>query len=162
MRKILFRGKRIDNGEWVYGSLIKTGDYCCILPDDDGTSWDYPYLDGELGTIDGKAIPVDPETVGQFINEWDRNGRKLFEGDLVKVGGKWIKAGEEYTALIIADNSCLIDLDGFGRCRPQDTVQVEVVGNIYDNQELLSDKQKRWLKNYYFPDYEGEPFGKWS
>jgi uncharacterized phage protein (TIGR01671 family) len=164
MREILFRGKSISNSKWVYGSLIKTGDFCCILPDDDGSMWDYPYMDSDLGIIDGSAIPVEPTTVGQFINTWDRNGNKMFEGDLVNVYDRKGDAIDQIRceALIIADSSCLINMDGFGRWFPQDTIRVEVFGNIYDNSDRLSEKAKRWLNNYYYPDYEGEPYGKWS
>ena len=88
MREVLFRGKtRYDC--WVYGSLIKVGDYCCILQEDDGASFDYPYLDPELGIIDGYATPVVPETVGQWTGLYDCHGIKIFEGDIHGMPG-WV------------------------------------------------------------------------
>ena len=85
MREILFRGKRIDNGEFAYGSLIQAGTYCCILEsEEDAHPMDYLYLDDDLGTIDGKATPVIRETVGQFTGMADKNSRKIFEGDIVR------------------------------------------------------------------------------
>ena len=69
MLDILFRGKRRDNNEWVYGSLILAGSYCCILESEENVHpVDYPYLDDYLGTIDGKATPVDPKTIGRLID----------------------------------------------------------------------------------------------
>ena len=52
MREILFKGKRIDNGEFAYGSLIQAGTYCCILEsEEDAHPMDYPYLDHHLYRI---------------------------------------------------------------------------------------------------------------
>ena len=71
MREIKFRGKRLDNGEWVYGHYIKVTPY----KDVDGhrictqDTWD--------------MIPVDPASLGQFTGLRDKNGREIYEGDIL-------------------------------------------------------------------------------
>lgn len=93
MREYLFRGKRVDNGEWVEGCLIHQGDHYLILQDESKLHpMDVPYIN-ELGCVDGYATPVIPESVGEWtgINEYvvtDRSYNKhLFEGDIVEIWG---------------------------------------------------------------------------
>lgn len=139
MREIIFRGKDRLRGNWVYGSLIKTGNFCCILPDDDETNHDYPYLDPDLGTIDGYAIPVVPETVGQWTGLVDCHGIKIFEGDIHGIP-RWIvtycaDVNEGYGM----NAGWYVQRDNF-----ESWVELEnheehnIIGNIHDNPELLT------------------------
>lgn len=123
MREILFRGYT-RYGAWVYGSLIKIGDYCCILQEDDGKSFDYPYLDPELGTIDGYATPVLPETVGQWTGLTDWHGEKIFEGDIISIS---------IEDPVNEDKKIVV---GY---YPQDFEpnEYEIIGNFWENPELL-------------------------
>lgn len=144
MREILFRGKRLDNGEWVEGYL---GQDTII---GNGKTW--------LGYVI-KPIPqklwdcgwfeIDPATVSQHIGMTDKNGERIFEGDIVHILGdqtsdNWKSV--DYTALIafIDSGFCAIDgtieEHGFRRyalaCMD---FSLEVIGNIHDNPELLKD-----------------------
>ena len=133
MREILFRGKRTDKGKWVEG-------YYCPKP--------YSHFPCEptifpFETInkDWHGERVDPETVCQFTGLCDKNGRKIFEGDIVRYGDTIHKvvfeqrSGTAYFGLVYSPFETL----PFGHY--QDLKQIEIIGNIYDNPELLEVKQ---------------------
>lgn len=117
MREILFRGKRIDNGEWVTSNTF----YQC---------------NGEIKLWDERDgyVEVIPETVGQYTGLTDKNGEKIFEGDIIAKGFeryevKW--NAEQMRWGIYSDN---YEVAGFTKFSEP---YFEVIGNIYDNPELL-------------------------
>lgn len=123
MREILFRGKQEGNGEWVYGLLtIMWGQYHIIDLNDENI-----------------AYPIDPSTIGQYTGSTDKNGTKIFEGDICEIDR------EEDKFEIIWDNSearfSFVSTElyfDFSHFYPND---IKVVSNIHDNPELLEVKK---------------------
>lgn len=135
MREILFRGKRVDNGEWTYG-------YYCPKP--------YSHFPCEATIFPSETIDrdwhgerVDPDTVGRFTGLTDRNGVKIFEGDIIKhtqvyLHGKvksfgYVKWSTAYACWLAG---------GYTNGRADmflgdQSYKLEVLGNIHDNPELL-------------------------
>lgn len=136
MREILFRGKRTDNGEWAKGYYIHRPTAVCIGESNPSCIW-VPAADPDDST---KIFEVFSETVGQFTGLTDKNGRKIFEGDIVKYSTN--KFG-----IINYGIACFSVQDIKSRNNPAldiifaDYSNVEVIGNIYDNPELLEVKK---------------------
>jgi hypothetical protein len=133
MRDYIFRGKHAWDGrvDWVYGSLIHVGSYCCILSPDDEDDMDFPYLDDDLGTIDGKATPVVPETVGQFTGLLDKNGTQIFEGDIVHD-----EYGRVETVVFIYGRYYPFNTYPEYKCWSKD--DCTVIGNIHDKESHIN------------------------
>lgn len=117
MREILFRGKRKDNGEWVYGDLLINGiDYETAIRD----------INTPLGRRE--ITEVDPETVGQWTGLKDKFGNRIFEGDIVHYD-------VEETAEIAWDKeTARFVLNGDGVCYDFDNFygrDLEVIWNIH-------------------------------
>lgn len=140
MREILFRGKRVDNGEWADGCLVFDKMFY-------GKPCEHSYIvnhEHPSGCFCGDiCIEVIPETVGQYTGLTDKNGKRIFEGDIIKIPDDYdtygMNAGEVYEVYF-----------GFGgfRLKPkyrknargyflEDSGEVEVIGNIHDIPELL-------------------------
>lgn len=124
MREYLFRGKMIANGEWSEGNLLVTKRGCCITPD---------------ATVLGSYGAVEPETVGQYTGLTDKNGTKIFEGDIVDFAER--PDNGDYGAVIYDADETEFGIDYgstyLGLGRHYHSRDIEVIGNIYDNPELM-------------------------
>ena len=124
MREILFRGKRTDNGEWIKGYYASIGEYHYILT---GQLALVPYLGFE-------HFLVNPDTVGRFTGLTDKNGTKIFEGDIVKYD-------EELYSVVYEPDVGMFELCGDGFAADfsyiDSSIFCEVVSNIHDNPELM-------------------------
>lgn len=144
MRENLFHGKRKDNGKWVEGY------YFCDTDLNQSYIQGYDYYTDENGLQrEAFCYEVIPETVGQYIELPDKNGKKIFEGDICKVT-LFIFEGEDRHYLCEVCFDCglfvfrersdfyilFVDIYDF-------ETDVEVIGNIYDNPELIGGRNER-------------------
>lgn len=137
MREILFRGKRTHDGRWVYGYLFKTNDWVkfnknrtMILETD---CCDYPVMFNPC-----KIHNVIPETVGQYVGFADRNGVKIFEGDILDTSRWFVSYSGDLKAGLGMNAGWYIQRDNFESWSELDCESYHVVlGNIWDNPELL-------------------------
>ena len=132
MREILFRGKRVDNGELVYGWLCRVGDkYANIVEKDTEV-----------------LCSVSTKTIGQYMGLTDKNGKKIFEGDILKIIHKYQSPFDDDTKEYTDITTDVVFFDDEGLCFSYGkspflcvvdnvTAEYEVVGNIHDNPELL-------------------------
>ena len=130
MRENLFHGKRKDNGEWVEGCLLGSD---VIVPKGQPFCICHDILDSAL-----KAYEVIPETVGQYIGRKDKNGTKIFEGDVVKNRVRLISGCQIRSLQVVYDSTAarFVLKDEYGDFKNIPEV-CEVIGNIYDNPELI-------------------------
>lgn len=143
MREIIFRGKRVDNGEWVYSSFIMQDK-------------EHKLLLAEVELFDGeKWRAVDPETVSEYTGLTDKNGKRIFEGDIVELEDRYYDT--KWRAIVEFGNPngncswgwqlrpigkvdintdilCWIEMEDVG-------VFCEVIGNKWDNPDLLEVKE---------------------
>lgn len=133
MREILFRGKRKDNGEWVEGDLIRHYENQRRFIACDQLAYKYTEC-GIDRLVTERFHEVIPETVGQFTGLLDKNGKKIFEGDIVRNGNDLHKYVVEYVdeywyAFLFTDIET-------GECFHLYEFDVlEAVGNIHDKEE---------------------------
>ena len=144
MREILFRGKRKDNGEWIEGQLLHfkasvgTNEFTSIIQ---SCEWDN---ENEWFNL-GKRARVDIETVGQYTGLTDKNGKKIFEGDIIiesdgGMGGiprevLWDEVWMQFECRLVRKHWAYGR--NSGRLWLMRDKDIEIIGNIHDNPELL-------------------------
>ena len=140
MREILFRGKRTDNGEWVQGDLINLADGRRFIVDNRFGAC----IDDKGNFINTEApfvCEVIPETVGQYTGLTDKNGTKIFEGDILAFSDRLVYVHwHDYCGSW--DCSYIKEVKGKATLREDRSpnkwrYNAEVIGNIHDNPELL-------------------------
>lgn len=128
MREILFRGKRTDNGGWVYGSPVFQDGYVLIR-----------FWNGE--EFEFEEYLVSPETISEFSGLTDKNGKKIFEGDIVAGAVHWLERMKNGFVAFKDGSFGLIwyrgEVEQFNPFTSMCNVEYEVIGNIHDNPELL-------------------------
>ena len=127
MREIIFRGKCVDNGEWVQGYVYQI--------------WESVYILWGMTNGVPNMIEVLPETIGQYTGLTDKNGTKIFEGDILK--DDWGKVCEVFYSLdscsfmVYCSNPPNEYEKGNYRIGKVCCETIRVIGNIHDNPELL-------------------------
>ena len=138
MREILFRGKRKDNCKWVEGYLHKR--------DGLGTGYtEFAIQVQESSASRPWSYTAIPETVGQYTGMTDKNGKRIFEGDIIRCGGKVVGVVNYHDCCFCVR---FIMKDHANRSNPaMDIIEneypndIEVIGNIHDNPELIAEVQ---------------------
>lgn len=149
MREILFRGKRKDSGEWVYGFLCKT-----YSPSNPKTRDAIMHKNEPSCWAEYSCAEIDVATVGQFTGLTDKKGKKIFEGDIVRTLApcsidnyvKGVVMFGEYPTTYQSSNcgyyvkwQLILNKNLAMYCAKND---IEIIGNIHDNPELLKGEKE--------------------
>ena len=136
MREILFKAKRIDNGEWVEG--------CLVIDHSRSNLFEYRMQPVESGVL--YAPPINPETLCQFTGLCDKNGKRIWENDILMAHlDEFYPEDTTYeivewgVAGLVGNETGSVDREYLGEF---DLEHYEVVGNIFDNKELLQEEHK--------------------
>ena len=136
MREILFRAKRIDNGEWVKGYFWRGVDHIYMIPSHVGIGYD-----DKIKHMSAYAVEVEPETICQYTGLTDKNGNRIWENDIVED-----KRFNKFYKIVfrVRDGGWYVENINSGalfRIIERTSCQYERCGNIFDNPELLKGGQ---------------------
>lgn len=165
MREILFRGKRLDNGEWAEGYLYEHEPALVVIASENDEQEPSKWFIAKTGFADWnmprpvEIVEVDHSTIGQYTGLKGKNGRRIFEGDIIKADNgnrssiSVVKFGEYYPKMFYAmlDIYCPhtppLNATGFyaETTKHEDMIlfkspYFEVIGNVHDNPELLEEE----------------------
>ena len=152
MGTVLFRGKRKDNREWVEGYYAKAKHYATdeeihVIFPVDVTLYPHSEFSGYEEII--------PETLCRLVNDpcyTDYTDQKYFQGDIIELNDrKWgtrVYGVDRKCFGVVVDEHCFTE-NGLGRRFPQDTLQAKVIGNVFDNPELVGSKYADLYKFYH-------------
>lgn len=128
-REILFRGRAMDGEKWHYGDLVRYAGQLRIKEETD----------------DKGVWTVDPDTIGQYTGLNDKNGRKIFEGDVVTIPGSKKKGLPAEVRYMPHEARYCVRRNGYQPI-PLDGADewCEVVGNIFDDPELIGGQVRKW------------------
>ncbi len=140
MRQIKFRGKRLDNGEWIVGDLLQSNEGSVYI----GIHGQYVDDGYHFNDMYDRTLYVDEETIGQFTDILDKNGKEIWEGDIVH----FVNPGLGYDLIspvifehgdfcMMKNKNYLIPMGNFS------DVVFEVIGNIHDNPEMLKGGEEK-------------------
>lgn len=149
MREIFFKAKRIDTGEWVegyyiyhikrtpcvFGDSVKPEDEQHVIMQDGFSDWNMP-----RNTV---HYDIDPSTLCQYTGLTDKNGRKIWENDILKHYNKvQVDDFESYEVGVVTWNKSICRFVNYNSIRDEqytvcDWCVYEVIGNVFDNPELL-------------------------
>lgn len=133
-REIKFRGKSVLNDEWIYGDLV----HRINIPK-------------TISPVQIDGIGVKEDTIGQFAGLFDKNGKEIYEGDIISVNGKYpklVKYIDDYACFCLANITDLNKkwISPWQQVSPSwwndFKREIRVIGNIYDNPELIKEENK--------------------
>ena len=153
MREILFRGKRLCLNEWVEGYFVRAKMYRSDEELCEYISIPHPETEG----MPSDMFLVDPDTIGQFVGLTDKNGKKIFEGDIIKFHK--FRYEPDWTGVVQYENCTYMAVGQMPLAYEKridekptyygfevvmsgiDKTTIEVIGNIHDNPELLEGRE---------------------
>ena len=142
MREILFRGKRLDNGEWVDGYLYEHEPALVGIASENDVPEPSKWFIARTGFADWNMprpvefVEIDPSTVGQYTGMKDKNGKKVFEGDIVRKTNE----GRHPEIFIANIRTCFYTIEEVYYSPFEhftESCEYEIIGNTHDKPELL-------------------------
>lgn len=149
MREIKFRAKRVDNGKWVYGGVIVCDDYCIIDQGHEVYVEEECEHDGDTHYFGVAGVMCDENSIGQFTGLHDKNGKEIYEGDILRslqpnklMVVVYDEIGASFVVAVINKNSARKLGVQFHISKSWlKKYPKEVIGNIVDNPELINKEE---------------------